>query len=196
MGKGGLLMNQVESILSEVQQIGGQLWLEGDRLKGQFPRGKLSPNLKKSIQEHKSLIIQLLREPNKKAQRESRSLRATIKKQRLDYDSKKTAQFQDQNVDKMAKKYGWLILQSGEAYEKTLNRYRTTKKINQIEVSVFNEHSIYIFKEDEGWVVWRASWRNGNAEPINERCSKPTRSFERAFQKAENYIRWWKEKNN
>lgn len=153
---------------------------------------KLLAGLKKN----KSEIVKLIKEKqsqNKKAFGEWDSPQAAVKNKELKHHNKTFDQFQDIDTDKIARKNGWLILQPGEAYEMILNRYRTTKKIDQVEVGVFNEHSIYLFKESNGWIVWRASWKLGNPQPLNERCSKPEKDFQTALSKANNYIRWWQE---
>lgn len=79
----------------------------------------------------------------------------------------------ESDQDNIAHKAGWLVLSPGKAYERQLT-------LNS---------AVYIFKTGTGWIVWRAKW-SGKPEPTDEKKLATTKTFERAFDRAQSYVEW------
>lgn len=80
--------------------------------------------------------------------------------------------------DEKARENGWFILQSGGAYEKQLTRW----------------HSVFLFREADGWEAIRATWRPGDSVAAKETAFF-TGPFDRAMEEANKYINWFQRKN-
>lgn len=80
--------------------------------------------------------------------------------------------------DEKAREDGWLILQSGGAYEKQLTRW----------------HSVFLFREADGWDAIRATWRPDDSVAAKETAFF-TGPFDRAMEEANKYINWFQRKN-
>jgi hypothetical protein len=98
-------------------------------------------------------------------------------------------------VDELARSKGWLILASGEAYEKRYDGREFWEKVqrNGKTVDVLRRKwcSVFIFLEPNGmWVVWRASFSEGQSDPVSETTRGKHYSFERAIKDGEDFIRW------
>lgn len=77
--------------------------------------------------------------------------------------------------DAEAKKAGFLILASGEAYECQLTKY----------------HSVFLFREGERWDCYRASWIPGRSMAHREKTFGRNLPFRTALDHAVQYIRWF-----
>lgn len=96
--------------------------------------------------------------------------------------------------DKLAKEKGWMILKSGEAYEKHyagFDKWEKEKRGGK-EVMVLKRQnsSIFIFQEKNGWSLWRATHLAGIPEPISEKTLGFHRDFEKILQRGEAFIQW------
>ncbi|TWI56102.1 hypothetical protein [Halalkalibacter nanhaiisediminis] len=75
-----------------------------------------------------------------------------------------------------ARRKGWLVYPYREAYE----------------MRVGKNNIVYIFAEANGtYIVWRGTWRH-KAYPIKDKTIIQGVSFAVAFEKANNYVRWFK----
>ncbi len=98
-------------------------------------------------------------------------------------------------MDEFARSKGWLILSSGEAYEKKYYNGYSWEKVQRngrtVETLRRNWGSVFIFLEPNGmWVVWRASFSEGQSDPVSETTRGKHYSFERAIKDGEDFIRW------
>lgn len=82
----------------------------------------------------------------------------------------------ENDQDNRMHKAGWLVLSPGEAYE-----HRFTLGA-----------SVFLFKEEKGWVLWRAYWSPGEPIPRSEKELAVLSNFEQAFQRAQSYVEWRK----
>ena len=53
-----------EQLMQEIVALGGQLSINGDRVRVEAPEGVLTPELKAAITEHKAELLELLRQQN------------------------------------------------------------------------------------------------------------------------------------
>jgi hypothetical protein len=75
-------------------------------------------------------------------------------------------------AQEVAKERGWLVLEPGEAYEKRLTP----------------RSALYLFREDDGWCVWRGYWMAGRSEPAEEKTLASGLTFGQALERAEQYL--------
>jgi hypothetical protein len=80
----------------------------------------------------------------------------------------------DSEQDQQAYEAGWLVLSPGEAYEKRLTLYS----------------SIYLFKTNTAWILWRASWSPGGPKPRGEKKLGTFKTFEQALERGQSYVDW------
>jgi hypothetical protein len=98
------------------------------------------------------------------------------------------------NPDEIAKNHGWLILQSGEAYEKvyaSFERWEKEKRGDKETMVLKHQSSnLYIFREGNQWELWRATHKSGVPSPISERTLRRGKDFKRIIEAAESFIEW------
>lgn len=81
-------------------------------------------------------------------------------------------------LEKQLKNMGWLTLSRWEAYEKRMTA----------------NHSIFLFHDPYGWMIWRATWQPGRSAPVREKVMGKDLTFEEAVQSANSYIHWFTNK--
>lgn len=96
--------------------------------------------------------------------------------------------------DQLAKSCGWLILRSGEAYEKCYSRFdrwvKEKRDGKDVQVIKRQTSSIFIFREKNGWSLWRATHISGIPDPVSEKTLAFNRNFERVLQRGESFVNW------
>lgn len=84
-------------------------------------------------------------------------------------------------IDQRARSSGWLSLQEGIAYEKSISRFA----------------KVYLFLEsDNEWTVWRGTWRNGETKPFSERVIGEKLPFNVALYRGDDYVQWARRNTN
>jgi hypothetical protein len=101
--------------------------------------------------------------------------------------------------DRIAKAAGWLIIETGEVYEKQYHHSEWWQKeeVDNKEVFVLKSRhaSLFIFREGRSWVLWRGSFRSDQAEPISERTLGKSHDLRKMIARGEDFITWWENRN-
>lgn len=102
--------------------------------------------------------------------------------------------------DRIAKAAGWLVIVPGEVYEKTYfhSEWWQKEQIEKKEVYTLKSRtaSLYIFKEGDAWVLWRATFKSDQSEPLSERILGKNRDIRKLIARGEDFITWWKTKKD
>jgi hypothetical protein len=77
--------------------------------------------------------------------------------------------------NRIATEKEWTVFDHGEAYNKRTG--------GRSEVFMFRN-------EDDTFMVWRGSWREGQASPMYEKTIADHVTFDEALKRVENYINW------
>lgn len=80
----------------------------------------------------------------------------------------------DMDQDSRVYEMGWLVLFPGEAYERRLT-------LNS---------SVFLFKTNTAWVLWRASWSPGEPTPRGEKKLGTFQTFNQALERGQSYVDW------
>lgn len=78
------------------------------------------------------------------------------------------------SFDAAAKKSGWLVLSSGEAYSQQIS-WRT---------------ELFILLSEYGWLVWYGNWIGGEPVPYGEKTLDRGLTFDQALKRANDYVAW------
>lgn len=76
--------------------------------------------------------------------------------------------------DESARRTGWLVLSSGEAYSQQIS-WRT---------------ELFLLLTEYGWTVWYGNWNKGEPEPYSAKTLESGLSFADALKRANDYISW------
>lgn len=102
--------------------------------------------------------------------------------------------------DRIAQKAGWLVLESNQAYEKPYfyGEWWQKEEVNNKEVFVLKSRraSLFIFKEKGVWILWRATFKSDQSEPLSERILGKNRDIRKLIARGEDFITWWKTKKD
>jgi hypothetical protein len=102
--------------------------------------------------------------------------------------------------DRIAQKAGWLVLESNQAYMKNYHysEWWQKEQIEKKEVYTLKSRtaSLYIFKEGDAWVLWRATFKSDQSEPLSERILGKNRDIRKLIARGEDFITWWKTKKD
>jgi hypothetical protein len=100
--------------------------------------------------------------------------------------------------DRIAQKAGWLVLESNQAYMKNYHYSEWWQKEQKEKKEVYTQKSrhaaLFIFREGRAWVLWRASYRSDQAEPISERTLGKSCDLRKMIARGEDFITWWNKK--
>jgi hypothetical protein len=101
--------------------------------------------------------------------------------------------------DRIAQKAGWLVLESNQAYEKPYfyGEWWQKEEVNNKEVFVLKSRraSLFIFKEKGVWILWRATFKSDQSDPLSERVLGKSRDIRSIISRGENFISWWENRN-